>query len=144
MTDDYRRTIFLAGPAQRQFARDCITSAPDDYVCELKKRTRSIAQNSRLWSMLTDISRQVEWYGKKLDPESWKHVFSSALKKQEVVPSLDGTGFVVLGQSTSRMTVSEMRDMQELMAAFGAEQDPPVVWSEPARPEDEEMMRRYA
>lgn len=127
MSDEYRRTIFLVGPAQRQFARDCITSAPADYVCEIRKRTRSIAQNSRLWSMLTDVSEQVVWYGKKLSPESWKHVFSSALKKQEVVPGLNGD-FVVLGQSTSRMTVSEMRDMQELISAFGAENG--VKWSE--------------
>lgn len=89
--------------------------------------------------MLNDISRQVDWYGKKLSPESWKHVFSSALKKQEVVPGLDG-GFVVLGQSTSKMTVSEMRDMQDLMSAFGDERD--VQWTEPDHPEDEEIMNR--
>jgi hypothetical protein len=141
MSDEYRRTIFLVGPAQRQFARDCITSAPDDYVVEIRKKTRSIIQNSRLWAMLADISRQVDWYGRKLSPESWKHVFSSALKKQEVVPGLNGD-FVVLGQSTSRMTVSEMRDMQDLMSAFGADHD--VQWSEPEKPEDEEYMRRYA
>lgn len=140
MSDEYRRTIFLVGPAQRQFARDCIEKAPDDYVCEIRKRTRSIDQNSRLWSMLTDISRQVDWYGKKLSPESWKHIFSSSLKKQDVVPGIDG-GFVVLGQSTSRMTVSEMRDMQDLMSAFGDERG--VQWSEPERQEDEEYMRRY-
>ncbi|WP_323162720.1 recombination protein NinB [Pseudomonas fulva] len=36
------------------------------------------------------------------------------------MPGLDG-GFVVCGQSTSRMTKGEMSEMQELMAAFGAE-----------------------
>lgn len=136
-----RKTIFLVGPQQKQFAKQCIDAAPADYVCEIRKKTRSIIQNSRLWAMLTDISRQVDWYGKKLSQESWKHVFSAALKKQEVVPGLNGD-FVVLGQSTSRMTISEMRDMQELMAAFGAEHG--VAWSEPEKQEDEEYMRRYA
>lgn len=135
-----KTTIFLVGQRQRQFAHQCIDQAPADYVCQITKKTRSLEQNARLWAMLTDISRQVEWYGKKMDPESWKHVFSAALKKQEAVPGLDG-GFVVLGQSTSRMTIAEMRDMQELMSAFGAERD--VQWSEPERLADEEMMRRY-
>lgn len=138
MTD--RKTIFLVGDIQKQYAKQCIDAAPADYVVEIKKKTRTIEQNSRLWAMLGDISKQVDWYGKKLSSESWKHVFSSALKKQEVVPGLNGD-FVVLGQSTSRMTVAEMRDMQELMGAFGAEHD--VQWSEPEKTEDEEYMRRY-
>lgn len=89
-------------------------------VIELKQATRSIEQNARMWAMLTDISKQVEWYGRKLTPEEWKHVFSAALNKQDVVPGLDG-GFVVLGQSTSQMTIREMGDLMELMAAFGAD-----------------------
>lgn len=89
-------------------------------ILELKPETRSMAQNSRLWAMLTDISQQVDWYGRKLGPDEWKHVFSAALKKQDVVPGLDG-GFVVLGLSTSKMTKGEMSDLQALMEAFGAE-----------------------
>ena len=90
------------------------------FVLSIKPETRSLQQNARLWAMLTDISEQVEWYGRKLTPEEWKHVFSAALKKQDVVPGLDG-GFVVLGLSTSKMTIAEMCDMQTLMEAFGAE-----------------------
>lgn len=89
-------------------------------IVDVKPETRSLAQNSRLWAMLTDISRQVDWYGRKLSPEDWKHVFSASLKKQDVVPGVDG-GFVVLGTSTSRMTKREMCDLQDLMTAFGAE-----------------------
>ena len=88
---------------------------------DCKPETRSSAQNARLWAMLTEISHQVDWYGKKLSPEDWKHVFSSSLRKLEVVPNLDGTGFVALGLSTSRMTRAEMSDMQTLMESFGAE-----------------------
>jgi len=91
-------------------------------VIEVRQETRSLAQNARLWAMLTDISRQVDWYGRKLTPDEWKHVFSAALKKQDVVPGIDG-GFVVLGKSTSSMTKSEMSEMQTLMEAFGAERD---------------------
>jgi len=89
-------------------------------VLELKPETRSIAQNARLWALLTDISEQVNWYGRKLTQEEWKHVFTAAISKQEVVKGIDG-GFVVLGKSTSKMTKGEMAELQTLMEAFGAE-----------------------
>lgn len=115
----------------RQQARQALTAQVFPYldaalqgsrrwVLSIKPETRSLQQNARLWAMLTDISQQVDWYGRKLTPENWKHIFSAALKKQDVVPGLDG-GFVVLGLSTSKMTVGEMADLQTLMEAFGAE-----------------------
>jgi hypothetical protein len=79
--------------------------------------------------MLGDVSKQVDWYGKRLGAEDWKNVFSASLRKLSVVPNLDGTGFVALGLSTSRMSKSELSDMLELMFAFGAERG--VAWSEP-------------
>lgn len=89
-------------------------------VMEVKPETRSSAQNRRLWAMLTDISNQVDWYGRKLSQEDWKHIFTAALSKQDVVPGIDG-GFVVLGKSTSKMTKGEMAELQTLMEAFGTE-----------------------
>ena len=90
-------------------------------VLEIRPEKRSDAQNRRLWAMLRDISEQVNWHGQKLTDENWKHVFTAALKRQQVVPGLDG-GFVVLGISTSKMTKAEMAELQTLMEAFGAEQ----------------------
>lgn len=90
-------------------------------VVEVKPETRSLEQNARLWAMLTEISEQVDWYCRRLSPEDWKHVFTASLRKLDVVPNLDGTGFVALGMSTSKMTRREMAELQELMEAFGAE-----------------------
>lgn len=87
---------------------------------EIKKETRSLEQNRLMWAALTDISRQVEWYGEKLSPEDWKHVLSSSLRKQRAVPGIDG-GFVVLGLSTSKMSKEEMSELLELALAFGAQ-----------------------
>jgi hypothetical protein len=101
---------------------------------EIKPATRTSEQNARMWAMLADISRQVEWYGKRLSSEDWKHVFTASLRKLAVVPNLDGTGFVALGLSTSRMTKGEMSDLIELMFAFGAERG--VQWSDPALPRE--------
>ncbi|MBT9158929.1 MAG: hypothetical protein DDT26_00178 [Dehalococcoidia bacterium] len=89
-------------------------------VLEVKPETRSLSQNARLWAILTDVSEQVEWYGRKLTPDDWKHVFTAALSKQDVVPGIEG-GFVVLGKATSKMTKSEMAELQTLIEAFGAQ-----------------------
>lgn len=95
-------------------------------VLEVRPEKRSDAQNRTLWSALRDVSQQVEWHGQKLSDEEWKNVFSAALKRQKVVPGLDG-GFVVLGQSTSRMTKGEFSELMELIWAFGSERE--VKWS---------------
>ena len=57
---------------------------------------RSLDQNAKLWPMLQDIARQVDWYGERLSKEEWKDVLTAGLKKQKVVPGVDG-GFVVVG-----------------------------------------------
>lgn len=87
---------------------------------EIRPEKRSDAQNRRLWSMLTDVSQQVDWHGHRLTPDEWKDVFTAALKKQKAVPGIDG-GFVVCGQRTSKMTKAEMSELQTLMEAFGAQ-----------------------
>ena len=120
-------------------AAKAMLAAGHRMVLTLKPETRSLAQNARLWAMLTDISKQVDWYGRKLSPDDWKHVFSASLKKQDVVPGIDG-GYVVLGSSTSKMTKAEMSDMQELMAAFGAQHD--VVFSGPEYVDDDGVIHQ--
>lgn len=97
-----------------------LTMAGHRLRLSVTKETRSSAQNARMWAMLQDVADQVEWHGRRLSKEDWKHVFSASLKKQDAVPGIDG-GFVVLGQSTSKMTVAEMGDLMTLMEAFGAE-----------------------
>ncbi len=84
------------------------------------KPTRTIEQNNKMWAMLGEVSAQVDWYGNKLTDEEWKDVFTAALKKQKVVPGIDG-GFVVIGARTSKMKIAEMVELIELMYAFGAE-----------------------
>ena len=89
-------------------------------VVSIRKATRSTAQNSRMWAMLTDIAEQVEWHGQRLPKEAWKDMITAALKRQQVVPGIDG-GFVVIGARTREMTVAEMSDVIAFAEAFGAE-----------------------
>jgi hypothetical protein len=68
----------------------------------------------------------VEWHGHQLDEEAWKDMATAALKRQRVVPGIDG-GFVVLGTRTSSMTVAEMSELIDFLHAFGDERG--VRWS---------------
>lgn len=111
--------FILAHAQARQNAIEAVRTAPDGYTVQVKPKTRTIEQNSRLWALLNDVSTQVLWHGEKLSNEDWKNLFSASLKKQKLVQGLDG-GLVVLGQSTSKMTVAELGDLMTIIEAFGA------------------------
>ena len=115
-----KRTYKLVSDQVRAHCIDEIARAPLGKVVIVQDPTRTLKANALMWAMLADISAQVDWYGQKLTSEEWKDVFSAALKRQKVVPGLDG-GFVICGQRTSKMTKGEMSDLVELMNAFCAE-----------------------
>lgn len=73
-----------------------------------------------LWPLLTLASEKVDWYGQRLSPDDWKAMFTAALRKERVVPGING-GFVVLGQQTSRMDKQEFSELLELILAFLSE-----------------------
>lgn len=114
------KTFRLLNNTIRARAIDAVRNADEGKVIEIKEATRSLDQNAKLWPMLQEVATQVEWYGKKLSAEDWKHVFTAALGKQNVVPGIDG-GFVVLGQSTRTMSKARFAELIELIYAFGAD-----------------------
>lgn len=120
-----RAVVILDGSEAREKAANWVNVAPAGTRVEFKRSKRSLPQNDRMWAMLTDLAQQVEWHGRKLTPDDWKIVFLDALRREmkqelQVVPSLDGTGFVPLGNSSSNLTIAEMGDLMELIAMFGA------------------------
>jgi hypothetical protein len=73
-----------------------------------------------MWAMLQDLADQVFWHGQQLTKEEWKWVMTAAVKKQKLVPGVDG-GLVVIGDQTSRKTKEEMSELMEFIAYFGTE-----------------------
>ena len=100
--------------------------AGNKLVLTIEQEKRSQEQNALMWSVLTDLSKQVPWHGEKLTKEDYKDLLTAALKKQRAIPGIDG-GFVVLGMSTSKMSKQEMTDLITLAHAFGDERG--VKWS---------------
>ena len=103
----------------------CVTGLIDGSGVKVTVQTasqRTLMQNRRMWATLTDISEQVVWYGRMLTPENWKDVLTASLRKLDVVPNTEGTGFVVLGGRTSEMSIREMAELCEFAEAFGVTQ----------------------
>jgi hypothetical protein len=121
----------ILGRHTRDKALAWVKHAPDGTALIFKRKTRSLEQNSTIHGLLTDISKQVVWHGRKLTVEAWKDVMCAAYRSAkhglEIVPGIDG-GFVMLGMHTSEMTVEELSELIELTLAFGAERG--VSWTD--------------
>jgi|TARA_B110000908_G_C10139979_1_gene396313 hypothetical protein len=95
----------------------------------LRRKARSQSQNKKMWPMLADVQKQVNWYDENLDTEDWKTMFMASLSKQRAIPGLDG-GFVGLSRRSSLLNKEEFSQLIELIYAFGSERN--VAWSEPS------------
>jgi hypothetical protein len=84
---------------------------------------RSAQASALMWIRLGELEKQTDWHGIKLSAEEFKDLLSAGLTKSKVVPNIDGTGFVILGQRTSKMSVKQMAELITLIEAFGAERN---------------------
>lgn len=126
-----KQVIYLTSPLARRNAAHIAATAPDGYRCEIRPKTRTLGQNDFMWSILTDIAKQVDFVVNgalvKVSPEEVKDILSAGLKREmRMAQGIDG-GMVILGQRTSKMTVRQMAELIELAHAFGAQRG--VQWS---------------
>ena len=127
-----RAVLVLHRQSDRDRAASWVGQAPWGTRITFQEAKRTTDQNARMWAMLTEVARQVKWHGQRLSADDWKLVFLAALKSEmRIVPNLDGTGFVQLGRSSSSLSVGEMADLMDLIAAFGAREG--VTFAEPER-----------
>ena len=92
----------------------------------VKPATRSAVQNALLHAALTDISNQVDWHGKKLNVTVWKRLCMAAWLREKreqpmLIPALDGNGFDIIFEQTSKLTIAQCSELLEWCFAFGAE-----------------------
>ncbi len=123
------KPLIITGEVARLAICRYVMEAPDGHVVRISEPTRSLESNAKMWAMLADISVQTDWHGIKLNAEEWKDLLSAGLVQSRVVPNLEGNGFVILGQRTSKLTKSQFAALIELLYAFGTERG--VTWSEP-------------
>lgn len=95
-------------------------------VVEVKEEKRSLAENAMLHALLTQISQQVEWAGKKRDIETWKRLLTAAWCRArgehvEMLPALDGHGVDIVFRRTSQLNKSECAELIEYVLYWAAD-----------------------
>lgn len=119
-----KRTYKLVSDQVRAHCIDEVARAPLGKVVIVQDPTRTLEANARLHAMLTDISRQRDYMGKKRDVEFWKGLFVSAHaiatgKPCEIVPGLEGE-FIAIRESTASMSGKKLASVMEYIEAWAA------------------------
>lgn len=135
-----KATFPLDNPRYRQFARNMLDRAPDNWVCILQPEKRSLEQNKALWAKLNDIANSdVEWGGVKWDAYGWKDVFVSGYltykrkeanggEQPQIIGGIEGEVLVV-GLHSSDLTKEQFSELLAYIDHWGTEHG--VVWTEP-------------
>jgi hypothetical protein len=118
------RWTYKASKSNRQLLLKLIDRAVEGGLwVTFKQDKRTLDQNALMWKLLTTVSQQAEWHGKKRSPGDWKDLFTASLLAAanglEAVPGLEG-GFMILGLHTSDMTKAEESALIEWIYAWGA------------------------
>jgi len=116
-----RRVFTIRGAKDREAVARWAASCSEGVTVEFKTARRNLDQNALMWSLLSDISRRVNWYGAYLSADDWKDVLTASLRKARVVPGIDAGTYVPLGMRTSDMTKAEFSELIELIFAFGSQ-----------------------
>lgn len=130
---DARKTVYLRNAQQ---AGECLRLLYDwakpfllaghQFSVKAGPITRSLEQNAKLHSCLADISKQVEWHGQRFSTTTWKRLCVAAWLREsgespELVPALDGNGFDVIYEKTSKLSLTQCSSLIEWVIAFGTE-----------------------
>ena len=126
-----RQVYQLVSSQVRQNAIQAIIQAPDNFRVEIRERTRTLDQNSVMWSCLQDLSKQVQWpvngHLEWMTADEWKDLITASLNQEQRMAAGIRGGFVMIGKSTSRMGVRQMIEVIDFCHAFGDEKN--VKWS---------------
>jgi hypothetical protein len=128
-----KRYFVLAHANAREGAIHAVKDAPDGYTVVIDEPKRTGAENRLLHAILNDLAKQATWHGQKLSLEVWKRLCMAAWLRESgeqpmLVPALDGNGFDVIFERTSKLSKKQCASLIDWIFAFGAEQG--VIFSE--------------
>ncbi|PRM10346.1 NinB protein [Haemophilus influenzae] len=124
-----KQPFFLRNEQVRSNCQAFIQGLPTDdkkpLVVKIQPITRSLEQNSKLHALLSDISKQCEFNGKKRDIDTWKMIMVSAHKiatggQAEMVIGLEGV-VINLRESTAQMSVKRLASLIEYITCWGVQ-----------------------
>jgi hypothetical protein len=114
------QTVRLVSDHARKIAAELAFKAPHGSVANFRPPTRTVDQNSLLWSLLSEVSR-AKPDGRTHTPDIWKCLFMQACGHAvQFETGLDGAPFP-LGFRSSRLTKAQMTDLIEFILQYCAE-----------------------
>ena len=116
-----RATVIIRTDADRKRVATWAQNVQPGSRVEFKAPRRSLPQNDLMWALLTDISRQIQWFGEWRTPPDFKDILTAHFRKCQVVPGIDPGTVVPLGMRTSELGKDEMSAFIECIYAFGSE-----------------------
>ncbi len=132
------KSFRLTSATARQLAASYCLEGPAGWLVTFKEPTRSLEQNAHMHGLAKDLSEQVPWCGQTLSVDDWKRFGTAKLKKDRIVFDCDdkgqpspNAGLVVLGKSTSKMTVKELGELITWFEWMGAQHG--VKWTHEAK-----------
>ena len=103
--------------------------------CEFREWNRSREQERHFHAIIRHIAREAEHLGAKWSAEDWKRFLVDQFSRENpregtagrIVPSLDGTGVVQLGEQTSHFTVSRASEFISWLESWATEKGITIV-----------------
>ncbi len=138
MSTDRFQTVLINAQHGRTAILDAATWAKPWLIAghklhlEVRKETRSTAQNRLLHSRISDVSKQVQWAGKLRDIDTWKRLLTAAWLRTrgepiELLPAIDGNGVDIVFRRTSSLVSAECAELADYILAWGDGEG--VKWS---------------
>ena len=114
----------LVHPQARELAQEYIRNAPDGHIVTIAEPSRTLDQNALLHDILTSVSKQCDYLGKKRSVDFWRGLFVSGWeiasgRKPEIVPGLEGE-FINIRRSTTQMSKRDFSSLCEYVYAWCA------------------------
>lgn len=121
---------------QRATAAEAVLNLVGDWMVTIHEPKRSNVRNAQLHAVITDVSKQLQWAGEWMEVEDWKRLLTAGWmratnRKVKLVPAIDGHGFDVLYQRTSKLSEAECRELIQYVYAWGVDQG--VKFKEPGQ-----------
>lgn len=132
-----KKVFFLVHRQARDSAASYCMSAPDGYVVMVSPPGRSNDQNEKFHSMITEIATQCRHQHLAFDVDTWKRLLVDQFRRDtyddevigkywrehpiNLIPSLDGSGMVALGEQTRRFPRYVASGFIEWLYAWGSQ-----------------------
>ena len=103
--------------ADRSRVMEMIALAPDGYIVEIHKPSRTLEQNALYWAMVREIAETLTLDGKRFTPQVWHIYFKQRFLPGRIVELPNGQ-IMELDPTTTELTTEQFSEFIEEVIQF--------------------------